>query len=81
MKGLFDKILKVFGRPNAEIADSIEQHIGEEKNLKDGEDRCPYCKSKKFVKRGKCKKKLEVDARGKIFRLEKAWQKFNPPQK
>ena len=25
--------------------------------------------------------KRYTDARGKIFRLEKAWQKFNPPQK
>lgn len=38
----------------------IQENIGEEKELKEGESRCPYCQSKKFVKRGKRKKKLEV---------------------
>lgn len=44
--------------PDADIADSVEQHsdIGEEKLA----EHCPYCNSKKFVKRGKRKKKLEV---------------------
>lgn len=40
---------------NPEVSD-----IGEEKNLKEGEDKCPYCQSKKFVKRGVRKKKLET---------------------
>src|SRR3989338_10325788 len=60
MKNLLEKIRRIFGeRPDADIAYG-NQRIGEEKNLKDGEDRCPYCKSKKFVKRGKRKKRLEV---------------------
>ena len=43
------------GGQSPEVAD-----IGEEKNLKEGEDKCPYCQSKKFVKRGVRKKKLET---------------------
>ena len=66
MKGLFDKILKVFGGEGENLQGLSESQqegnvgIGTEKVLKEGESICPYCKSKKFVKRGKRKKKLEI---------------------
>ena len=60
--------------PTAEVEHGVEpqgpvsasQHEGnvgsgaEERQLRHGEDFCPYCNSKNFVKRGMRKKKLEV---------------------
>src|SRR3989338_5449677 len=43
-------------RPHADVASSVEQSIGVEKVA----EHCPHCKSKKFVKRGVRKKKLEM---------------------
>ncbi len=52
---------------------------------------CPYCESKEFVKRGLRENKHRTVqlylcknpdcVRTKIFRLEKAWQKFTPPKR
>ena len=67
MKTWINKIRDFIGkweRPNGTL---LQQEgnigtgaIGEEKSLKDGEDNCPYCKSKRFFRRGKRKKKLEI---------------------
>src|SRR3989338_4144267 len=61
MKGLFDKILKVFGGEGENLQGLSESQqegnvgIGTEKVLKEGESICPYCKSKKFVKLYLCR--------------------------
>jgi|SRR3989338_7506238 len=66
----FLKVLRIFGeKGQASTEEAISgtgtfgtgtELIGEEKSLKDGEDNCPYCKSKRFFRRGKRKKKLEI---------------------
>jgi len=54
-----NKITDLFSRKDPISVNDNMGAIGEEKSLKEGEDHCPYCKSKKFVKRGKRKKRLE----------------------
>src|SRR3989344_7328007 len=66
----FLKVLRIFGeKGQASTEEAISgtgtfgtgtELIGDEKSLKDGEDNCPYCKSKRFFRRGKRKKKLEI---------------------
>ena len=63
MNTWINKIRKIFGEKgqvSTEGATSGTGTLGEEKNLKEGEDRCPYCESNKFFRRGKRKKKLEI---------------------
>ena len=65
MNSVFEKIRRIFGEGENQQGLSESQQegnvgIGTEKVLKEGESICPYCKSKKFVKRGKRKKKLEI---------------------
>ncbi len=64
MKEWINKITGFLGKWGAgqgSMGDNISTAaIGEEKELKEGESRCPYCQSKKFVKRGTRKKKLEI---------------------
>jgi len=50
-----NKIKDLFWRKDSVSADDGTEMIGEEKIA----EYCPYCKSKKFVKRGKRKKRLE----------------------
>ena len=54
-----NKIIDLFSRKDPVSVNDSMGAIGEEKSLREGEDHCPYCKSKKFVKRGKRKKRLE----------------------
>ena len=52
------KTLRIFGRPDADIGESVKHSelIGEEKLS----EYCPHCNSRKFVKKGNRKKKLEI---------------------
>src|SRR3989338_189263 len=52
------KTLRIFGRPDADIGESVKHSelIGEEKLS----EYCPHCNSRKFVKKGNRKKKLET---------------------
>lgn len=54
--GKIRAFLGKWGRRHTVVASDFEQSIGEEKEA----EHCPYCKSKKFFRRGKRKKKLEV---------------------